>query len=156
MYMRAAILTAALVGAGAASAETMNVDQARRFVVGKFFSYTCFDGTRGTGRINGDGSVVGTMQSQGGPMRYTALPPGTLRVKGESVCASLRGMPFEPCFNLTKNDAHSFRGSRAGLRLPPPLPPPRDGAYRWAPASLRADGDHTDGTAAGRVIESAA
>jgi hypothetical protein len=115
MYMRAAILTAALVGAGAAAAETMNVDQARRFVVGKYFSYSCFDGTRGTGRINGDGSVIGTMQSQGGPMRYTALPPGTLRVKGESVCASLRGMPFEPCFNLTKTDAHSFRGSVAGL-----------------------------------------
>jgi hypothetical protein len=36
-------------------------------------------------------------------------------VKGESVCASLRGMPIEPCFNLTKIDNNSFRGAISGL-----------------------------------------
>jgi len=116
MVMRSAILMAGLLTAQAASAEPMSVDEARRFVVGKLFAYSCFDGTRGTGRISSDGSVIGTVQVRGsGQLRYTMLPPGTLRVKGQAVCASLRGMPFEPCFNLDKTDAKSFRGSVSGL-----------------------------------------
>ena len=31
------------------------------------------------------------------------------------MCASLQGMPFEPCFNLEKMNERSFRGSVAGL-----------------------------------------
>lgn len=116
MVMRSAILVASVFATGVASAEPMNADQARRFVVGKLFAYNCFDGTRGTGRISNDGSVVGTVQVRGsGAVRYTALPPGTLFVKGQSVCASMRGMPFDPCFNLEKTDAQSFRGSISGL-----------------------------------------
>jgi hypothetical protein len=115
MVMRSAILMAGLLTAQAASAEPMSADQARRFVIGKLFAYSCFDGTHGTGRISSDGSVVGTIQVRGGPVRYAMLPPGTLRVKGQSVCASLRGMPFEPCFNLDKTNTHSFRGSVSGL-----------------------------------------
>jgi len=38
-----------------------------------------------------------------------------LHVKGEAVCASLRGLPVEPCFNLERLDANSFRGSVSGL-----------------------------------------
>jgi len=113
--MRSAILVAGVLATGAASAEPMNADQARRFVVGKLFNYSCFDGTRGTGRISNDGSVVGTLQVRGGAMRYAVLPPGTLYVKGQSVCATMRGMPFDPCFNLDKTDAQSFRGSISGL-----------------------------------------
>lgn len=116
MVMRSTILVATLLAAGAATAEPMSIEEARRFVVGKYFAYNCFDGTRGTGRISGDGSVAGTIQFRGtGPVRYAVLPPGTLQVKGQSVCASLRGMPFEPCFNLDKTDAQSFRGSLWGL-----------------------------------------
>jgi hypothetical protein len=116
MVMRSTILMAGLLAAGSACAEPMNADQARHFVVGKIFAYTCFDGTRGTGRISNDGSVVGTVQVRGaGPIRNTALPPGTLHVKGQSVCATVRGMPFDPCFNLEKTDAQSFRGSISGL-----------------------------------------
>jgi hypothetical protein len=116
MLVREAILATGVIAAGAVSAEPMNADQARRFVVGKYFAYTCFDGTRGAGRINSDGSVAGTIQIRGtGPVRYAALPPGTLRVKGQFVCASVRGIPFEPCFNLDKTDAQSFRGSVYGL-----------------------------------------
>jgi len=114
--MRSAVLVACLLATGVASAEPMNADEARRFVVGKLFAYTCFDGTRGTGRISNDGSVVGTVQVRGGgPVRSTMLPPGTLYVKGQSVCATMRGMPFDPCFNLVKTDAQSFRGSLSGL-----------------------------------------
>jgi hypothetical protein len=115
MVMRSAILVAGVLATGAASAEPMNADQARRFVVGKLFNYSCFDGTRGTGRISNDGSVVGTLQVRGGALRYAVLPPGTLYVKGQSVCATMRGMPFDPCFNLDKTDAQSFRGAISGL-----------------------------------------
>src|SRR5262245_2184493 len=40
---------------------------------------------------------------------------GWLRVRGEAVCASLRGMLFEPCFHFEKTDDRSFRGSLSGL-----------------------------------------
>jgi hypothetical protein len=99
-----------------AMAGEMTAEEARRFVIGKLFTYTCFEGTRGQGRVHADGSVVGSIQLQGaGRMRYAALPPGTLRVKGESVCASLRGLPMEPCFSLQKLSDNSFRGSISGL-----------------------------------------
>ena len=116
MLLRTAIATAALVAAGAAAAEPMNVDAARRFVIGKHFAYTCYDGTRGAGRINGDGSVYGTIQVKGtGPVRQAMLPPGTLRVKGQNVCATVRGIPFEPCFNIERTSHVSFRGSISGF-----------------------------------------
>ena len=92
MIARFAIAVVALLAAGSASAETMSPDTARRFVAGKLFSYNCFDGSRGAGRIFADGSVVGTIQIRGsGPMKLVSLPAGTLRVKGETYCASLPG-----------------------------------------------------------------
>jgi hypothetical protein len=105
-----------LAAVPAIAGETMSAEEARRFVVGKMFSYTCFEGTRGAGRVLHDGSVVGSIQFQGsGPLRYAALPAGTLQVKNDSVCASMRGMPFSPCFNITRLDDKSFRGSVSGL-----------------------------------------
>jgi hypothetical protein len=47
--------------------------------------------------------------------RYMSLPANTLRVSGQRVCASVKGMLFEPCFNLTQTTAHSFRGAVSGL-----------------------------------------
>ncbi|MGE0565265.1 MAG: hypothetical protein AB7O50_12190 [Pseudolabrys sp.] len=103
-------------GVGSAFAQEMSAEEARAFVTGKLFSYNCFEGTRGAGRIHADGSVVGTVQFQGaGPVRNAFLPANTLRVKGGAVCASLRGMPVEPCFNLHRIDNNSFRGSISGL-----------------------------------------
>jgi hypothetical protein len=116
MVARLVIALAALIAASPCVAEPLSPDMARRFVVGKLFAYNCFDGTRGVGRIYGDGSVMGTMQSRPtAPVKFMRLPPGTLRVKGQAVCASVRGMPFEPCFNLNRTSSHSFRGSIAGL-----------------------------------------
>jgi hypothetical protein len=118
MFGRAAVVVMSVMVAGSAAAETLNADSARRFVVGKMFAFNCFEGTRGAGRIYGDGSVAGNIQFRGGgPVRYVTLPAGTLRVKGEAVCASVRGIPFEPCFNLDKTDQQSFRGSVSGLRF---------------------------------------
>lgn len=94
----------------------MDAEEARRFVVGKTFAFNCFDGTRGAGRIHADGSVAGSVQIGGqGPVRYARLPSGTLRVKSGNVCASVKGLFFEPCFNLTKTDDYSFRGSVSGM-----------------------------------------
>ena len=116
MFVRPAIVAAVLLASGSAAAEPLNADTARRFVVGKTFAYNCFDGTRGAGQIQSDLSVAGTIQIKGtGPVRFVTLPPGTLKVKGQNVCASVRGIPFEPCFNVDKTDPQSFRGSVAGL-----------------------------------------
>ena len=99
-----------------AFAETLNADEARKFVVGKLFAFNCFDGTKGVGKISDDGSVQGAVQFNGaGPMRGARLPSNTLQVRGQQICASIKGMPFEPCFNLNKSDAISFRGSVSGL-----------------------------------------
>jgi hypothetical protein len=117
MLSRGAFAVAAVLAttSSLSFAEPMSPDTARRFVVGKVFAYNCFDGTRGTGRIYDDGSVAGSIQIRGGPMRYLSLPAGTLKVKGAAVCATVRGMPFEPCFNLNRMDDKSFRGSVSGL-----------------------------------------
>jgi hypothetical protein len=99
-----------------ALAGMMNADEARRFVSGKVFAFTCFDGTRGAGRILDDMGAAGSIQFSGsGPIRHLRLPGNTLQVRGQSVCASLKGLPFEPCFNLDKRDESTFRGSVSGM-----------------------------------------
>jgi hypothetical protein len=114
--LRITIAVTALAVTGPAMAEHLNVDAARQFVVGKLFAFNCFEGTRGAGRIYGDGSVAGNVQFGGsGAVRYVVLPANTVRAQGESVCASVSGIPFQPCFNVDKTDAQSFRGSIAGL-----------------------------------------
>jgi hypothetical protein len=111
-----AIVIVALVACSSALAESLDAEVARRFVVNKLFAFTCFEGSRGAGRIYGDGSVIGTIQFRGsGPVRSVWLPVGTLKVKGETVCASLNGIPFEPCFDLNRTDGQSFRGSVLGM-----------------------------------------
>jgi hypothetical protein len=112
MVTRLAMVVLILLAAGSACAESLTPDAARRFVTGKLFAFNCFDGSRGAGRIYGDGSVIGTIQFRGaGPARTVSLPAETLRVRGEAVCASLQGMAFEPCFYLEKTTERSFRGS---------------------------------------------
>ena len=82
MIARFAIVVVALLASGPALAETMTAEAARRFVSGKLFAFNCFDGSRGAGRIYGDGSVIGTIQFRGaGPVRSVWLPAGTLRAK---------------------------------------------------------------------------
>jgi hypothetical protein len=101
-----------------ALAGQMNADEARRFVSGKVFAFTCFDGTRGAGRILDDMGAAGAVQFSGaGPIRHLRLPGNTLQVRGQAVCASIKGIPFEPCFNLDKKDERSFRGSVSGMNF---------------------------------------
>jgi len=99
-----------------ALAGMMNAEEARRFVSGKVFAFTCFDGTRGAGRILDDMGAAGSVQFAGsGPVRHIRLPGNTLQVRGQAVCASIKGIPFEPCFNLDRRDERSFRGSVSGM-----------------------------------------
>jgi len=109
-------LGAGILGTGWAAVEDLAPEQASAFVVGQLFSYTCFDGTAGIGRIFPDGSVVGTIRIRGeGETRFAALPPGTIRVDGPAICAHLSGLLITPCFRVQKIDNRSFRGSVAGL-----------------------------------------
>jgi hypothetical protein len=114
--LRGLVVLAGLLAALPALAGEMTADEARSFVVGKMFSYHCFEGTRGQGLVYPDGSVAGSIQFQGeGRVRYAALPTGTLQVRGQTVCASLRGLPIQPCFDLERTGSNSFRGSISGL-----------------------------------------
>ncbi len=93
MLGRSVIVVAGIIAAMPAGAGELKPLEAKRFIAGKYFSYTCFEGTTGAGRINADGSVVGTIQVRGsGPMRLVALPTGTIRVQPDSICATLRAM----------------------------------------------------------------
>ena len=113
---RLALVLAGLLCAIPAQAGEMRAGEARQFIAGRHFAYHCFDGTIGNGRIYADGSVAGYIQVGGsGPRRYVVLPAGTLRIRGEQFCASIHGLPFEPCFNLNRTSSLSFRGSVSGL-----------------------------------------
>jgi hypothetical protein len=117
MVLRGVVLLAAvLVGGSALAGEVMKPEQAKLFVADKLFSYTCFEGTTGAGRIHADGSVVGSIRVRGaGPSRFVSLPTNTIRIQPDSICASLRGMPFSPCFKVEKIDHRTFRGSISGF-----------------------------------------
>jgi hypothetical protein len=116
MFKRMAVVVLGLMASAPAFAQELKPEEARRFIAGKLFAFNCFEGTRGAGRIYADGSVSGSIQFGGsGPVRNVRLPAGTLQVKPEAVCASMQGLPFQPCFNLQKIDQASFRGSISGL-----------------------------------------
>ena len=90
------VLGAVVAGAAIvpAVAGQMNAEEAKRFVIGKVFTFTCFDGTRGAGRVLDDMGAAGSVQFSGtGPIRHVRLPGNTLQIRGQAVCASLRGIP---------------------------------------------------------------
>ena len=118
MIARVAILIAGLLATAPAMAQSMSPEAAQRFVAGKLFAFTCFEGTRGVGQVYGDGSAIGTIQVSGsGPVKSFGFPPGTLKVKGDAVCATLKTLKSEPCFNLNRTGEQSFRASLPGLDL---------------------------------------
>lgn len=114
--VRVITIMAGLAIALPAIAGEMSATEARRFVVGKLFTYTCFDGTRGMAQVHDDGSVEGFIQVRNsGLTRYGTMPIGTLRADGGRVCASLPRSIMQPCFYLERTNATSFRGSIVGL-----------------------------------------
>lgn len=118
MSARIAAIGISLIAVLPAKAGELKYDEAKRLIAGKLFSYSCFDGTTGAGRIQADGSVVGTVRIQGsGPVRYVSFPAGTVHNRSGSICASVKGIPLAPCFNVTPTGAHTFRGSILGLNF---------------------------------------
>ena len=116
MVLRAAVALGGLLAVTPVLAEPMNADAARRFVAGKLFSFTCFEGSNGTGRIFNDGSVAGVMRmGNSGNARFMHLPPGSLYPKEGRICSHVKGAFFNPCFDLTKTSDRSFRGSVSGF-----------------------------------------
>jgi hypothetical protein len=116
MLFRVVVASLCVFGVTSALAEDLTPQQARAFIAGKLFAYNCFDGTSGIGRIFGDGSIIGTIRLQGSNVvRFANLPPGTIKLTSNSVCAHLPGLPIEPCFRVQKIDLRSFRGSISGL-----------------------------------------
>jgi hypothetical protein len=115
MFVRAAAVLTAITFAAPALAEPLNAEAARHFVAGKLFSFSCFEGTTGSGRIFADGSVAGVVRTGGGNTRFMHLPPGTLFPKGAAICSQIKGALFNPCFDLTKTSDKSFRGAVSGL-----------------------------------------
>ena len=116
--LAAGLVSGAVIGVSLlapATAAEMKPEEAKRFIAGKLFSYTCFDGTKGAGRIHADGSVVGTMQVNSGRMRFVALPAGTIKLSSDSICASLPRAIIQPCFNVVQTSPSSFRGSLRAL-----------------------------------------
>ena len=69
------LVAAAPDGAIPAAADEMTPEEARSFVIGKHFSYTCFEGTSGNGRILADGSVAGYIRIRGAGPRFVVMPP---------------------------------------------------------------------------------
>jgi hypothetical protein len=115
MFVRAAAVLTAMTFAAPALAEPLNAEAARHFVAGKLFSFTCFEGTTGSGRIFADGSVAGVVRMGGGNTRFMHLPPGTLYAKNDGICSNMKGALFNPCFDLTRTSEKSFRGAISGL-----------------------------------------
>ncbi|HMK80377.1 MAG TPA: hypothetical protein VK438_12050 [Xanthobacteraceae bacterium] len=116
MVLRFVVVLSVIAAATPSLAETMGADAARRFVANKQFSFTCFEGSVGSGRIGADGSVAGVIRIRGeAPTRFIHLPAGTLFARGESVCSYVKGALFNPCFNLEKTGANTFRGAVSGF-----------------------------------------
>jgi hypothetical protein len=115
MFVRAAAVLTAITFVAPAVAEPLNAEQARHFVAGKLFSFTCFEGTTGTGRIFADGSVAGVVRMNGNATRFMHLPPGTLYAKNDGICSNMKGALINPCFDLNRISDKSFRGAISGL-----------------------------------------
>lgn len=99
-----------------AIAGNIGVEEARSFIVGHPFTFTCLQGISGEGRVNPDGSVVGTIRLGPGAIAQNAtLPSGTLRVRGDAMCAAISGLAFEPCFELDRIGTRGFRGSAPAI-----------------------------------------
>ena len=147
---------AGILGTGWAAAEDLAPEQASAFVVGKLFSYTCFEGTAGIGRIFPDGSVVGTIRIRGeGETRFAALSPGTIRVDGPAICAHLSGLLITPVLQGAEDRQSQLpRLSRwIGLRLLRLLSAQSAHAPRQQPGQdPDSDAPAVDATVVSRVI----
>ena len=112
MIVRLAVLGTCVLAATSAAAQELAPREAWAFMLGKPFTLTCSDGTRGQGRLLSDGSVVGKIRVGGqGEMRSGVLPAGTVRLSDSGLCAYFQGLPFPPCLDVRKIDRRRFHAS---------------------------------------------
>jgi hypothetical protein len=111
---RVCVVVCAVVAVAAGSsahATQLQPFEAKRFIVGKLWSYRCYDGTNGVGRAFADGSISGTIQERGaGPRRNESRPAGTITVTANSICGPSFFLFIRPCFIVDQRNAQSFRG----------------------------------------------
>jgi hypothetical protein len=102
-----------LLSAMPALANELKPEEARRFLVGKWWSYHCSEGTTGFGRISANGSVSGVIKQSGSAAIWHDYPSQTLSFRSDSICASVPvgSSLLHPCFSFNKTDERSFRGS---------------------------------------------
>ena len=55
MLGRCIITVAGIIAAMPAFAGELKPEEAKHFIAGKYFSYSCFEGSSGAGRVNADG-----------------------------------------------------------------------------------------------------
>ena len=148
MSVRLATVAAAVLVAGPALAEPLDVAAAHRFVVGKTFAYNCFDGTRGAGRIQSDLSVAGTIQIKGtGPVRFVTAAARnaegqrrrSLRLRARHPVRALLQCQSDRCAEFPRLD---FGPELRLLRFHPPQPAHADGAHHLASADAVAAARH--------------
>jgi len=120
------------VGSAGVAGQMMNADEARRFVSGKVFAFTCFDGTRGAGRVLDDGGAAGAVQFSGsGPVRHIRLPGNTLQVAASPSARRSRAFrSSRVSISTRRTSATSAIGLGHGLRL-----------LRFPPSGRGADAD---------------
>jgi hypothetical protein len=107
-----AVLLFVLTSALPAVAEELKPLQARRIIIGKLWSFGCSEGTRGFGRIFDNGAVKGTIQEPGrGPVSHK-LPPETVSMRPESICATVPvgSLNIRPCFAFSLTGSNTLRG----------------------------------------------
>jgi len=98
MMARYAIGIVALLASAPALAQSLDAAAAQRFVLDKLFAFTCVDGSRGSGRVFDDGSVIGTIQLGGMGWDHLVIrravngPTSSAFDKGE-MCESRSRMP---------------------------------------------------------------
>jgi len=118
MFVRAAAVLTAMTFAAPALAEPLNAEAARHFVAGKLFSFSCFEGSTGSGRIFADGSVAGVMRTGGGNTRFMHLPPGTLYAKNDGICSNMKARCSTPASISTAPATRAFVARSRASALP--------------------------------------
>ena len=130
MLRRVAVVGACVLGAGLfatslALAEDLNPDQARAFVVGKLFSYTCFEGTAGSGRVASSGELPSDLGARNTATIITARSTTRSTTKVLALSVAIAGLTA-----ATRTDpARRRRSGRCCCAHPPAWParpsPPR-------------------------------
>src|SRR5205807_1597685 len=118
-----------------ALAGMMTADEARRFVAGKVFAFTCFDGTRGAGRVLDDMGAAGAVQFSGaGPVRRGPRLRRASRRRGSRSPRSSRSNPSRRKASARRNYAVRPSDCSAGLG---PLPQPQRATFTCRPQAAR-------------------